>query len=111
MNWGVVTFSFGSEVFAGYQQFVNDTLTNQGLKCFRYDVEDLKQTEEYKNNPDYFVLETKYGWCVWKAIFALKAMESLNEGDMLMICDVEDIVHPDIFSYVEEVMGDDPCLL
>lgn len=111
MNWAVVTFSFGSEVFAGYQKFVNDTLTNQGLKCFRYDVEDLKQTEEYKNNPDYFVLNTKYGWCSWKAIFALKAMESLNEGDMLMICDVEDIVHPDIFSYVEEVMGDDPCLL
>lgn len=111
MNWNVVSFSFGSKIYSEYQQFLNKNLSEQGLKCFSYNVDDLKETKEYKNNPDYFILDTKYGWCSWKAIFALKAMESLEDGEMLMICDVDDVVHPDIFKYVEETMGDDPCLL
>jgi glycosyltransferase involved in cell wall biosynthesis len=111
MSWSVVTFSFGGKIFTEYQNFLHNTLSELGLNSFKYCVEDLIETSEYKNNPDYFLLENKYGWCSWKPIFALEAMENLETGDIVMLCDVEDIVHPDIFSYVSGVMGDDPCLL
>ena len=38
-------------------------------------------------------------------------METLKEGDKIFFLDTLDIFHPDIFDFVDEVMGDDPCLL
>lgn len=111
MSWNVVTFAFGGKIFFEYQNYISNQLEKNKIKSFNYFPEDLKNIQEYKNNPSYFTLDTKYGWCSWKPIFILETMKTLNENDMVMMCDVEDIVDPSVFSYVETILEKNPCLL
>ena len=111
MTWNLVTFIYGSKVFRKYQDFISDLVMESGVNSIRYSVEDLKKTEVYKQNPDYFFADNKYGWCAWKPLFLLEAMKGLNEGDKIVLCDVEDILHPSLFDYVDGQMEDDPCYL
>jgi len=108
--WNLVTFSYGGNIFSNYQKFISNLLKSQGLKSFEYDVEFLKNTEVYKNNVEYFTENNKYGWCSWKPILLLETMKVLDDGDKILLCDVEDLFHPEIFNYVDSVMEDDPCL-
>ena len=111
MTWNLVTFTYGSNLFRKYQDFITDTVKESGVKSFKYNEEDLKNTEVYKQNPEYFTVEKKYGWCAWKPLLILETMKNLQEGDKIVLCDVEDVLHPQLFPYVDMVMGDDPCLL
>ena len=111
MTWNLVTFTYGSNLFLKYQDFICNTVKESGVNPIRYGVEDLENTEVYKENPEYFTVEKKYGWCSWKPLLLLEAMKGLQEGDKIVLCDVEDVLHPQLFPYVDSVMGDDPCLL
>ena len=111
MTWNLVTFTYGSNLFLKYQDFICNTVKESGVNPIRYGVEDLENTEVYKENPEYFTVEKKYGWCSWKPLLLLEAMKGLQEGDKIVLCDVEDVLHPQLFPYVDMVMGDDPCLL
>ena len=68
MTWNLVTFTYGSNLFRKYQDFITDTVKESGVKSFKYNEEDLKNTEVYKQNPEYFTVEKKYGWCAWKPL-------------------------------------------
>lgn len=111
MTWNLVTFAYGGKLFKTYQNYISDTAESQGLKAFRYGPSDLKATETYKENKDYFTEDNKYGWCAWKPLLLLEAMKSLEDGDKIILCDTEDIFHPELFGYVDSIMGEDPCLL
>jgi len=111
MTWNLVTFAYGGKLFKNYQNYISDTAESRGLKSFRYDPSDLEETEIYKENKDYFTEDNKYGWCTWKPLFLLETMKSLKDGDKIILCDTEDIFHPKLFDYVDNVMGEDPCLL
>ena len=43
-------------------------------------------------------------------ILFFKLWKNLKEGDKVFLLDTLDIFHPDIFDFVDEVMGDDVCL-
>ena len=111
MTWNLVTFAYGGKLFKRYQKYISDTAEKRGARAFRYGITDLKKTSTYKKNKEYFTEENKYGWCGWKPLLVLEAMKSLNEGDKIVLCDTEDVLHYDLFDYVDHVMGQDPCLL
>ena len=111
MTWNLVTFAYGGKLYNIYQDYISRLVTTHGVNSFKYSVEDIQNTEVYKQNPDYFVEDNKYGWCSWKPLLLLETMNKLDEGDKIVLCDTEDVLHPQLFSYVDNVMGDDPCLL
>lgn len=110
MSWNLVTFAYGSKIFYDSQSFLSSFLEKYDIKSFSYDEEYLKNTEFYTENQNYLLVDNKYGWCSWKPYLLLKTMETLEEGDKIILCDVNDIVHPDIFPYVDNVMGEDVSL-
>ena len=91
MPWNLVTFTYGSSLFNKYQDFICNTIKESGVNPIRYNAEDLKKTEVYKENQEYFTVEKKYGWCAWKPLLILEAMKDLEEGDKIVLCDVEDV--------------------
>ena len=111
MTWNLITFAYGGNLFKKYQKYISDTAEQRGVKAFRYGLTDLKKTKTYKQNKDYFTEEKKYGWCGWKPVLILEAMKSLEDGDKIVLCDTEDVLHPELFNYVDNTMEDDPCLL
>jgi len=111
MTWNLITFAYGGKLFKRYQKYISDTAEKRGAKAFRYGLTDLKKTKTYKENKEYFTEDKKYGWCSWKPVMILEAMKSLNEGDKIVLCDTEDVLHPELFDYVDSTMEDDPCLL
>lgn len=110
MTWNLVTFCYGSDFFIQSQNFISTLAEESGVRSFKYGVEDLKNTDAYQKNSDYFKLENKYGWCSWKPLFVLETMKQLNEGDKIVLCDIEDIFHPNLYAYVDQVMEDDSYL-
>ena len=111
MSWNLVTFAYGGKLFNIYQDYISSLATQNGLNAFKYSPEDLEKTDVYKENKEYFIEDNKYGWCAWKPLMLLEAMKSCDEGDKLVLCDTEDVLHPHLFPYVDQTMGDDPCLL
>ena len=112
MAWNVVTVAFGDKKYKRGQRF----LTRHSQKCdvdhIEYNELDLLESDLYNDiAPKWMSVENNYGWFAWKPYFILKTMESLNEGDKIFFLDALDIYHPEIFRYVDDVMGDDPCLL
>ena len=77
MTWNLVTFTYGSSLFNKYQDFICNTIKESGVNPIRYNAEDLKKTEVYKENQEYFTVEKKYGWCAWKPLLILEAMKDL----------------------------------
>lgn len=110
MTWNLISFCYGSDFFVQSQNFISILAEENGVKVFKYGVDDLKNTKIYKENKNYFTQENKYGWCSWKPLFVLETMKKLNEGDKIVLCDIEDIFHPHLYDYVDNVMGDDPYL-
>ena len=117
MTWNIVTASFNSTNYKRGQRFIDKLSTKLNVKHFAFDKDDLYNSQFYKDNKDWFKTsplakkENKYGAFVWKPQFILEAMEELNEGDKVMYIDTFDVFHPELFRYVDQVMGDDPCLL
>ena len=110
MSWNLVTFAHGSKSFYDAQLFISSFLEKYEVKSFKYTEDDLKNSDFYEQHKNYLLEGNKYGWCSWKPFFVLEAMKNLEEGDKIVLCDVNDVIHPDIFTYVDEVMGDDPSL-
>ena len=110
MTWNLVSFAHGSKTFYDAQLFLSSFLEKYEVNSFRYNENDLKNTDFYEQHKDYLLEENKYGWCSWKPFFVLEAMKNLKEGDKVVLCDVNDVIHPDVFSYVDEVMGEDSSL-
>ena len=109
MAWNVVTVAFGDKKYKRGQRF----LTRHSQKCdvdhIGYTEVDLLESDLYKQSPER--MSDNYGWFAWKPYFILKTMEKLQEGDKIFFLDALAIYHPEIFDYVDDVMGDDPCLL
>ena len=108
MTWNLVTFAHGSSKFLDAQKFLTSFMKRNEINYISYGINYLKTTQFYQDNKDYLLESNKYGWCSWKPFFILEAMKSLNEGDKIVLCDVNDIIHPDIFNYVDEMMENDP---
>lgn len=51
------------------------------------------------------------GLCVWKPYIILEAFKSMNEGEHIMYVDSADMLHPNIFSYVEQCLNSRDILL
>ena len=111
MTWNLVTFAYGGKLFNIYQDYISSLAVKNGLNAFKYSPDDLIKTDVYRENEEYFIEDNKYGWCAWKPLLLLEAMKSCDEGDKLVLCDTEDVLHPHLFPYVDQTMGDDPCLL
>ena len=111
MTWNLVTFAYGGKLFNIYQDYISSLAVKNGLNAFKYSPDDLIKTDVYRENEEYFIEDNKYGWCAWKPLLLLEAMKSCDEGDKLVLCDTEDVLHPHLFPYVDQTMGDDSCLL
>ena len=109
MTWNVVTVAFGDEKYIKGQNFLKKQSENCNVNFIGYNETDLKESELCKEYPKW--MSDNHGWFTWKPYFILKSMEKLKEGDKIFFLDTLDIFHPDIFEFVDEVMGDDPCLL
>ena len=111
MAWNVVTVAFGDKKYKRGQRFLNRHSQKCDANYFGYSEVDLLESDLYKQSPKWMSPENNYGWFAWKPYFLLKTMEKLQEGDKIFFLDSLDIYHPEIFRFVEDVMGDDPCLL
>lgn len=117
MTWNVVTAAFYGDKYKGAQGFIDDVCRDINVRHFANGKEDLFESQFYEDNVEWFetsslaTKENKYGAFVWKPQFILEAMEQLEEGDKVLYIDTLDFFHPDIFKFVDDVMGDDPCLL
>jgi len=117
MTWNIVTAAFSGQKFKRSQRFIDKIATSLGVRHFKFGDDDLFKSKFYEENKDWFLnsplagKENKFGAFVWKPQFILEAMEQLEEGDKIFYLDVLDLFHPDIFKFVDQTMGDDPCLL
>ena len=111
MTWNVVTLSFGDEKYKKGQKFLTGRCKLSGVNHITYDENDFYSSEIYTENKEWFSKDNGYGWFAWKPYFILKSMEQLEEGDKILWIDSLDIFHPDIFSYADGLMDNDPCLL
>ena len=109
MTWNVITVAFGDKKYKRGQRFLTRHSRKCGVNHINYSDVDLLESELYEHAPEW--MADNYGWFAWKPYFILKTMEKLQEGDKVFFLDSLDIYHPEIFNYVDEVMGDDPCLL
>ena len=50
------------------------------------------------------------GYFLWKSFIINDAINKLNDGDLIFYSDVGDMFHPELISFVEETIEDDPCL-
>ena len=111
MAWNVVTVAFGDKKYKRGQRFLDRHSQKCDANYYGYGESDLLKSDLYKQSPEWMSPENNYGWFAWKPYFILKTMERLQDGDKIFFLDSLDIYHPEIFSYVDDVMGDDPCLL
>ena len=111
MTWNLVTVAFGDKKYKQGQHFLTRQATECNVNHIEYSDIDLLESQLYKEYPEWMSAKNNYGWFAWKPYFILKTMEYLQEGDKIFFLDTLDIFHPDIFEFVDEVMGDDPCLL
>mgnify|MGYP003318085373 CR=1 FL=1 len=111
MAWNVVTVAFGDKKYKRGQRFLDRHSQKCDANYYGYGESDLLKSDLYKQSPEWMSPENNYGWFAWKPYFILKTMERLEDGDKIFFLDSLDIYHPEIFSYVDDVMGDDPCLL
>jgi glycosyltransferase involved in cell wall biosynthesis len=100
MSWNLVTVAFGDKKYKKGQKFLENQSKNWKVNHIGFDETDLQVGHT-----------NLHEWFAWKPYFILEAMKQLEEGDKILCLDALDIVHPDIFKYVDEVMGDDACLL
>jgi len=112
MTWNVITVAFGDKKYKRGQRFLTRHSRKCGVNHINYSEVDLLESDLSKEvAPEWMSADNNYGWFTWKPYFILKTMEKLQEGDKVFFLDALDIYHPEIFNYVDEVMGDDPCLL
>ena len=111
MAWNVVTVAFGDKKYKRGQRFLNRHSQKCDVDHIGYTEVDLLESDLCKEASEWMSVENNYGWFAWKPYFILKTMENLQEGDKVFFLDSLDIYHPEIFNYVDEIMGDDPCLL
>ena len=111
MSWNLLTVAFGGDKYKQGQTFLNRQAEKSGLNHIAYTKDDIFESELVKENEEWFSKDNGYGWFAWKPYAILKAMENLEEGDKIFYIDTLDIFHPDIFKFVDGLMGDDPCLL
>ena len=111
MTWNLVTVAFGDKKYKQGQHFLTRQAKDCNVNHIEYSDIDLLESQLYKEYPEWMSANNNYGWFTWKPYFILKTMEDLQEGDKIFFLDTLDIFHPDIFEFVDEVMGDDPCLL
>ena len=111
MTWNVVTVAFGNEDFKIGQKFLEELSQKPEVNSISFGDDDLYGSDVYKENEKWFSEENNRGWFAWKPYFILKAMEGLEDGDMIMYLDTKDIFHPEIFQFVDDMIEDDFCLL
>lgn len=51
------------------------------------------------------------GLCVWKPYIILEAFKNMQEGDLIIYLDSADMIHPNIFSYLENKLIDNNMML
>ena len=104
MAWNVVTVAFGDKKYKRGQRFLDRHSQKCDANHFGYGESDLLKSDLYKQSPEWMSPENNYGWFAWKPYFILKTMERLQDGDKIFFLDSLDIYHPEIFSYVDDVI-------
>ncbi len=112
MTWNIVTVAFGDKKYKRGQRFLDRHAQKCNANHFGYSETDLVESDLYTDiAPEWMSKDNNYGWFAWKPYFILKTMEKLKEGDKVFFLDSLDIFHPELLNYVDEIMGDDSCLL
>ena len=108
--WNLVTFA--DKANSVKQKYLNDYAESLGLVTHPYTQPWLKKQSFYKNNKEILSSKTGAGYWLWKPYIIANLMDKLNDGELIVYSDVGDMFHPELFPYVEDLMGpDDPCLL
>ena len=114
MTWNLVTVAFGDIQYRDGQNFLNQKAKELGVNSIRISEKEILDSDLYKDykENEWMSSKDKYGWCAYKPYFLLKLMNELPEGDRIALFDTVDIFHPQLFQYIDTVLGDnDPCLL
>ena len=108
MTWNLLTVAFGGGKYKQGQNFLGKQAKKCDINHIAFTDDDIFESELVKDNKEWFSKENGYGWFAWKPYAILKAMENLEEGDKILYLDTLDIFHPDVFKFVDTLMGDDP---
>ena len=112
MTWNLVTTAFGDSKFKDGQKFLDKQAKKYNINHIQYTEKDILESSLYADNKDneWMSLKDKYGWCSYKPYFLLRLMDELPEGDKIAFFDTLDIFHPELFNYIDGVMGDEAQL-
>ena len=110
MSWNLVTFA--DENFYKRQDFLNMFAKQKcKMNTHPYTWEEIQKTDFYEENKGIFEEAVGKGYFLWKPYILLDTMNKLDDGDIIMYCDTNDMFHPQLPQAVEQLMGDDECLL
>ena len=111
MDWTLITAAFGDRKYHQGQVFLSRHADRCkiGHRSFSWDT--IVDIPMVKENIEWFSKENNYGYFAWKPAILLDAMSNLPNGQMIFTCDSLDLFHPHLFSYVEEIIGEDHLLL
>ena len=108
MKWNLVTFS--DKKFRKGQEYLEDYSKSLGMNNLSYTYEWFAEQEFYQQHKDISDDEIGLGYFLWKSFIINDAINKLNDGDLIFYSDVGDMFHPELISFVEETIEDDPCL-
>jgi|688.fasta_scaffold171411_3 hypothetical protein len=92
------------------RQLLNEIAISKGCNEISLKFTDLDSqfTEQVKN---ILTIKRGLGLCVWKPYIILNAFKNMNENDYIIYVDSADILHPQIFDYIEHKIKENNILL
>jgi hypothetical protein len=92
------------------RQLLNSIANSKGCNqiSLKFTDLDVEFTEQVKN---ILTIKRGLGLCVWKPYIILNAFKNMNEGECAVYVDSADILHPDIFDYIDNKIKENNILL
>lgn len=87
-EYSVYLASYATERFRNVRGELNDSANKYGIvSVFSYDESDLHTSEYYTRNKSILDEICGAGYWAWKPYFIIKALDSIDDGDVLFYCD------------------------
>ena len=84
----VVLTNLSNELYASSRHRLNDSAKKYGIEDIRsYDFEDIRNTDFFRQHEHILTQPRGLGYWLWKPYLILKAMETLQDGDIVIYCD------------------------
>lgn len=92
------------------RQLLNNIAASKDYETISLTPDDLKK-EFTDQVATILTIKRGLGLCVWKPYIILEAFKKMQEGDIIVYLDSADMIHPNIFPYLEHKLSETNVLL